>query len=108
MVFGDVLIRLAKDNKIDQAKVIYERQTAARDQIMESIEELLNTNIKLAENSNLTSQENSSVAYKVVLLISTLGMVLAILFGIIISRVITAGINKCVKLAENLSSRQVR
>lgn len=104
MMFGDVLIRLAKDKKIDQAKVIYERQTVAREQIMKSIEDLLAANINFAQESNMNSQYMSAVAFKIVFIISVLGIVLAILFGIVISRMITDGIRKCVKLAEDLSN----
>jgi len=98
--FREKIIKLVQENKRAEAILAIKDTASARIGVQESVAKLIELNKKIAEELKNQSDVQTAKTNRTMILFTFAGLVLAIIFGIIISRVITGPLKKGVEFAE--------
>jgi Methyl-accepting chemotaxis protein len=97
-------VNLIDANKYDEAQAAFQNVTNARDKTFDSINQLINSELKEAENANNTNnlifKNSSNLMFSIVIF----GFISAILLGILISTSISRQINKVLVFANAIGN----
>ncbi|MCE5220538.1 MAG: methyl-accepting chemotaxis protein [Clostridium sp.] len=95
---------LINANKYDEAQVAFQMVTETRDKTFDSINKIIESNVKEAENANNANNLIFKNSFNLMLGIVIFGFVFAILLGVLISTLISKQINKVLIFANALGS----
>lgn len=99
----DQIDTYAKQGDYENAEKLFENANNYNEKMMSAIDELVKYNVKEAEDKNSSNNKAFSTSNKLMLVISFLGLGVALVFGIAISRWLTVRIENVVKFAHKLS-----
>lgn len=91
-------------NKYEEAQMAFEMVTEARDKTFDSINAIIELNLKEAKEANKTNNSIFNKSFNLMLSIVIFGFVFAILLGVFISTAISKQINKVLVFANSLGS----
>ena len=97
-------MELINQNKYAEAQMAFEMVTVARDKTFDSINQIIDSNVKEAENSNNMNNSIFKSSFNLMLGIVMFGFIFAILLGILISTLISKQINKVLVFADAIGS----
>lgn len=95
-------IELINSNKYGEAQMSFDMVVEARQKTFNDINELINTNLKEAEEANKTNGLIYKATFNMMVSIVIFGFIIAIVFGILISTSLSKGINKVLIFANAL------
>lgn len=95
-------IELINSNKYDEAQMSFDMVVEARQKTFNDINELININLKEAEEANKTNGLIYKATFNMMVSIVIFGFIIAIVFGILISTSLSKGINKVLIFANAL------
>jgi methyl-accepting chemotaxis protein len=95
---------LINSNKYDQAQMALNTVLDARQKTFNSINELISINLKEAQKANTTNNLIYKASFNTMLSIVIFGFIIAIALGIVISTVLSRGINKVVVFADAIGN----
>lgn len=98
------IIKLVYEDKYDEASMEVAEVTKAREEVSEALSKLIEMNVNEANESNIKNQSLYKRAFIITVLVSILGLFIALAFGIIISTVIANQLQKVVAFAKDLGS----
>lgn len=100
----DEVVQLVVNNgKEEDAMMAFQKAAAAGRKTDEIIDELIKINIALADQTNTSGIETYNASRKVMSVITLSGFLLALLFGYLISRLITKPLQKGIVLAQAIA-----
>lgn len=91
-------------NKYDEAQAAFQTVTEARDKTFDSINQIIDSNVKEAENTNNTNNSIFKSSFNLMLGIVIFGFIFAILLGVLISTLISKQINKVLVFANAIGN----
>jgi methyl-accepting chemotaxis protein len=97
-------IDLINANKYDEAQTAFQMVTEARDKTFDSINKIIDLNVKEAESANSANNSIFRNSFNLMLGIVIFGFIFAILLGILISTLISKQINKVLEFANAMGS----
>lgn len=98
---------LINANKYDEAHAAFQIVTEARDKTFDSINQIIDSNVKEAENTNNTNNSIFKSSFNLMIGIVIFGFIFAILLGILISTSISKQINKVLVFANAIGSEDL-
>lgn len=98
------VIKLVRENKYDEANAEYIELTKLREKMSEVLDELVVMNINDSYNANMRDKEIYEKTLMIIITVSILGLLIAVMFGTIISTMIGKQLNKVVKFAKALGN----
>lgn len=104
MMARENYMKLIDSNKYDEAQTAFDMVLQARQKTFDSINELINLNLKEAQEADKTNNSTYKAAFSIMISIVILGFIIAILLGILISRSLLKGINKVLIFANALGN----
>jgi Methyl-accepting chemotaxis protein len=104
----DNLLKLASDNKYDEAFKQYAQFSKARESIQQSLSKLITENLNAAKSANKENNLIFNKSSKAMLLFIIGGLILAIIFGLLITWDITVPLKKIQHFAHGLSNYDFR
>ncbi|MGE5628215.1 MAG: methyl-accepting chemotaxis protein [Solirubrobacterales bacterium] len=96
------LITLIDTNKYDEAQMSFDMVLAARQKTFDSINDLINYNLKNAKTANDTNNNIYKTVLNTLLIIIAAGFIFAIVLGLLISTSLSKDINKVLNFANDL------
>ena len=96
------IIELVKAGNYTEAENIFPQLSTLRESMQKVLDDDIDLNVKLAENDYENSNSTFSSSSKLVIGFIVAGMILAILFGIIIAKMMSKQFNKIVNFSESL------
>lgn len=93
---------LINANRYDEAQTAFQKVTEARDKTFDSINKIIDSNIKEAENANNANNLIFKNSFNLMIGIVIFGFIFAILLGVLISTLISKQINKVLVFADAL------
>ncbi|WP_411682854.1 methyl-accepting chemotaxis protein [Clostridium thailandense] len=97
-------MELIDSNKYDEAQMAFNMVLDARQKTFDSINELINLNLKEAQEANETNKIIYKTAFNTMVSIVIFGFIIAILLGILISTSLSKAINKVLIFANALGN----
>ena len=97
-------MKLIDLNKYDEAQMAFDMVTDARQKTFDSINEIIKSNLKEAEDANKTNNLIFKNSFNVMLAIVIFGFIFAIVLGLLISTSLSKQINKVLIFANALGS----
>lgn len=97
-------MELIDSNKYDEAQMSFNMVLDARQKAFDSINELINLNLKEAQEANETNKSIYKTAFSTMVSIVIFGFIIAILLGILISTSLSKEINKVLIFANALGN----
>lgn len=98
------VIKLVRENKYDEANAEYIELTKLREKMSEVLDELVVMNINDSYNANMRDKEIYEKTLMIIITVSILGLLIAVMFGTIISTMIGKQLNKVVRFAKALGN----
>ncbi len=95
------LIKLADENKYDEAVGIFPKVGAIREKMTNQIDNMIKLNVKDAKaNDAKANDATSAKAFIVIVSISVLGLIIAIMLGTVIAKIISKQLKQILKFGE--------
>ncbi|MBV7275624.1 methyl-accepting chemotaxis protein [Clostridium sp. PL3] len=104
MMAREDFMKLIDSNKYDEAQTAFDMVSQARQKTFDSINELINLNLKEAQEANKTNNSTYKTAFNIMISIVMIGFIIAILLGILISASLSKRINKVLTFADALGN----
>lgn len=99
----DQMVQFVNQGNYDKAQQAFDNGISYNQNITDSIDQLINYSVKQADDKNTSNNGVFSSSYKAMLILSILGLLIALALGIKISFWLTKRINNVVKFANKLS-----
>ena len=97
-------MELIDSNKYDEVQMAFDMVLEARQKTFDSINELININLKEAKEANENNKSIYKIAFNTMVSIIIFGFIIAIVLGIIISTTLSKEINKVLAFANALGN----
>jgi Methyl-accepting chemotaxis protein len=97
-------MQLIDSNKYDEVQMAFDMVLESRQKTFDSINELININLKEAQEANETNKSIYKTAFNTMVSIVIFGFIIAILLGILISTSLSKGMNKVLLFADALGN----
>jgi methyl-accepting chemotaxis protein len=99
----DQVIQFINQGNYDKAQQSFDNAISYNQKMLETIDQLVQYNVKQADDNNTSNNNDFSAASKIMLMLSIFGLLIALALGILISFWLTRRINNVVKFANKLS-----
>lgn len=99
----DQIIQFINQGNYDKAQQSFDNAISYNQKMLETIDQLVQYNVKQADDNNTYNNNDFSAASKIMLMLSIFGLLVALALGILISFWLTRRINNVVKFANKLS-----
>lgn len=102
--FSEVILKLAAQDKFDEAETVYSRISESRDKMFDILEKLINYKVQQSNEVNKENKMRFQRVIEIVVAIIVIGLLPAIILGFIISRSISKQVKKVVIFAEDIGN----